>query len=114
MSNNFLPERDRKGSYYFDKTNIFSIFFQKASKQLGIIVIHLLQDMRNHDFPDESRFVADGVPGAVLVDQRQLLLVEKDAFAMPAGQFFLLFAPEVRIQVVFLRALFACHTIYII
>ena len=121
MSNNFLPERDRKGRHYFDKTNFFRLFFRlffdffqgPGSEETRIIVVNLLQDMGNHHITDKRRFAAHGVLLAVLIDQRKFLLVEKDCLPVPAYQLILPLATEIGRQVVFLGFLLLCHTYYI-
>jgi len=89
------------------------IFLKKISEQTGVIIVHLLQDVGNHDVTDKCRFTPDRILFTELVDQRKFLLVEKDGLAITAHQTALPLAPEIRRKAVFLRFLLPGHTYYI-
>ena len=67
-----------------------------ASKEFGIVVIHLLQNMRNDDIPEESRFGRNFVFGAILLYERHLPFIKKYRFPMSADQFIALLSDDIR------------------
>ena len=102
------------GTAKVDIILIKQTFFRLFLKKFGIVVVKLLQDVRNDDIAHESGAVAHRKLLAVLVDQREFPLVEKDDLAAGADQPGTFLAPESRSEVVLLRFLFTGHTYIIV